>query len=88
MKIWLLHFFCLGGSPCWTIESIVAPRLKLIETIVKLQTEKVQEHHQANVQIKKVSNAIWETLKHILILEKIEEEETFDSNPEFFLTLP
>jgi hypothetical protein len=55
-------------------------------SIYKLK--KVQEHHQANVQIKKVSNAIWETLKHIQILEKIEEAETFDSNLAFFLTPP
>jgi hypothetical protein len=35
-----------------------------------------------------VSNAIWKTLKRIQILEEIEEEETSDSDLEFFLTPP
>jgi len=35
-----------------------------------------------------MSNTIWETLKHTQNLEEIKQEETYDSDLEFFLTPP
>jgi len=48
-------------------------------------SKKWKYHNIKIAKVKEVSKAIWETLKHIQILDEIEEE-NWDSKSKFFLT--
>ncbi len=49
-------------------------------------SKKQKYHNVKAAKVKEVSKVIWETLKHIQILDEIEEEKNWESESKFFLT--